>query len=195
MVHALPVLAYKNDELEPYISKKAVDFHYGVHHQTYLVNLNNLIPGTRFEDSSLEEIVKESDGKIYNNGAQVWNHSFYFTALSPKPTKKPEGKLLQAINNEYGSFELFIERITKVALSLFGSGWVWVVKKHDGSLNIIPESNAGNPLLLSLKPILNIDVWEHAYYLDYQNRRADYIKNFWKVLDWKIISERYDKIK
>lgn len=193
MSHTLPVLPYKEDALEPYISKKTIEFHYGKHHQAYVNNLNKLLPGTRFEKDDLETIVKEADGGLYNNGSQAWNHAFYFTELSPEPAKQPRGRLASVIKEEFGSMELFIEKFSNVANSLFGSGWVWLVKRHDGSLNIIPESNAGNPMLLNLKPIMNIDVWEHAYYLDYQNRRPEYVKNFWNVLDWEIICRRYDE--
>jgi Fe-Mn family superoxide dismutase len=193
MIHQLPKLPFNDDALEPFISKKTIEFHYGKHHQAYLNNLNNLIPGTKFENLPLDEIVKESDNGIYNNSAQVWNHTFYFMALSPKPAKEPKGLLAEAINNDFGSFEQFKERFSAQALALFGSGWLWLVRTHDKRLNIIPESNAGNPIRINLKPILTIDVWEHAYYLDYQNRRADYLKNLWNIIDWSVVEKRFEE--
>ena len=194
MAFTLPILGYKDDALEPYITKKTMDFHYGKHLQTYINNLNDLIKETKFENANLEEIVTNSDGAIFNNGAQTWNHIFYFRQFSPTANKKPEGKLASAIDKEFESFDNFKEKFSKTAISLFGSGWVWLIKKYDNSLAIVPESNAGNPMLIGLKPILTIDVWEHAYYLDYQNRRPDYVKNFWHIVDWTIISKRYEEL-
>ncbi|MFC2137194.1 superoxide dismutase [Bacteroidota bacterium] len=192
MPFTLPILAYKENALEPYISKKTIDFHYGKHLQGYINNLNNLIKGTKFEKANLEDIVNNSDGATFNNGAQAWNHIFYFKQFSPTAKKQPEGKLNNAIIKEFESFDNFIEKFSQTANTLFGAGWVWLVKKYDNSLAIIPESNAGNPMLIGLKPIMVIDVWEHAYYLDYQNRRPEYVKNFWHILDWNIISKRYE---
>jgi len=191
MKFSLPQLPYELDALEPQISKKTLEFHYGKHHQTYVNNLNNLIPGTRFENADLETIIKEADGGIYNNGAQVWNHTFYFTALSPKGGNAPTGPLAQAIDEVYGSFENFREEFNKAATTLFGSGWAWLVKNNDGKVEIIKESNAGNPMRNGLTPILTCDVWEHAYYLDYQNRRPDYLANFWNCVDWDIVGKRF----
>lgn len=191
MEHKLPALRYACDALEPHISKTTLEYHYGKHHQKYVNNLNQLIPGTRFEDASLEDIIKEADGGIFNNGAQVWNHTFYFEALAPDPEPAPGKKLLDAINDKYGSLETMKEQFSKEAATLFGSGWVWLVKTGDGSLDIVPESNAGNPLRSGLTPILTIDVWEHAYYLDVQNRKPDYIANFWNIVDWDKVSGRY----
>ncbi len=191
MAHQLFVLPYAEDDLEPHVSKETLDFHHGKHHQAYVTKLNDFIPGTKFENATLEIIVKESEGGIYNNGAQVWNHTFYFSQFAKNPSNEPSGKLADAIQENFGSFQEFKEAFNRPAVSLFGSGWVWLVRKHDNSLSIIPESNAGNPMRLSLKPILTLDVWEHAYYLDYQNRRADYIEAFWKIVDWKIIEKRF----
>ncbi|MBN2520119.1 MAG: superoxide dismutase [Bacteroidales bacterium] len=194
MSHILPKLPYNDNALEPYISRKTIEFHYGKHHQAYVSNLNNLIAGTKFENTDLETIIKTADGGIFNNGAQIWNHTFYFFGLSPKPVKEPGGQLAIEINNEFGSLQGLIDKFSQTANSLFGSGWVWLVKKHNGGLGIISESNAGNPIIINLKPIAVIDVWEHAYYLDYQNRRAEYIKNFWNIFDWKIVTQRYNEI-
>lgn len=191
MTFKLPDLPYTLDALEPNISKKTFEFHYGKHHQAYVTNLNNLIPGTEFENADLETIVKKADGPIFNNGAQVWNHTFFFLSFSPNGGGKPTGALAAAIDNTFGSFEKFKEAFSQAAATLFGSGWAWLVKKADGSLEIIKEGNAGNPLRNGLTPILTCDVWEHAYYLDYQNKRPDYIQNFWNVIDWNVVGNRY----
>lgn len=190
MKHTLPNLPYSAEDLSPAISAKTIEFHHGKHHQAYVNNLNNLIVGTKFENADLETIIKEADGGIFNNGAQVWNHTFYFFAFSPKPQKAPTGKLLDLINAQFGSFEQFKEKFTSAAASLFGSGWAWLVVNKEGKLEITQESNAGNPIRKELKPLLTCDVWEHAYYLDYQNRRPDYLKGFWDIIDWKVIEER-----
>lgn len=191
MKHELPKLPYELSSLEPNISLKTLEFHYGKHHQAYVNNLNNLIQGTKFEDASLETIVKESEGAIFNNAAQIWNHTFYFLSLSPEPGKFPAIKLADAINKDFGSLDEFKEKFSKAALTLFGSGWAWLVKDNMNKLSIIQESNAGNPLTKGLTPILTCDVWEHAYYLDYQNKRQEYIDNFWKIVDWNMLSCRF----
>jgi Fe-Mn family superoxide dismutase len=191
MSFELPKLPYELDALEPHISKKTLEFHYGRHHQAYVNNLNNLVVGTKFENTTLETIVKEAEGGIFNNGAQVWNHTFYFTGFSTDGAREPAGKLADAINRQFGSFSAFRDEFSKAANTLFGSGWAWLVKNPDGTLNILQESNAGNPLRKGLVPLLTCDVWEHAYYLDYQNKRPDYIQAFWSVLDWNIISGRF----
>ncbi len=191
MPFELPKLPYEPDALQPYISRQTIDFHYGKHHQAYVNNLNSLIAGTPFENATLEDIVRKAGDGIFNNGAQVWNHTFYFFSFSPKGNREPSGNLAKAINNQYGSFAGFKEQFTKAAVSLFGSGWAWLVKKENGTLDIVQESNAGNPLRNGLTPLMTCDVWEHAYYLDYQNKRADYLQAFWNVLDWKVIAERY----
>ena len=191
MKFELPKLPYEVSALNPSISDRTIEFHYGKHHQAYVNNLNNLIPGTKFEDADLETIIREAEGPIFNNAAQVWNHTFYFNQFSPKPCTLPKGELAKAIDRQFGSFEKFKEEFTKASVGLFGSGWTWLVKNDDGSLDIVPESNAGTPLRKGKKPILTCDVWEHAYYLDYQNRRPDYVTNFWNILDWDVISDRY----
>lgn len=191
MKHELPLLPYAFDALEPIISQQTITFHYGKHHQAYVNNLNNLIVGTKFENADLLTIIKEADGGIFNNGAQVWNHTFYFEAFSPKPKSMPEGKLSEAIVKDFGSFDSFKESFQKAAATLFGSGWAWLVVNKDGKLDIIQTSNAANPIRDGQKPLLTCDVWEHAYYLDYQNRRPDYINEFWKIVDWEIIEKRF----
>lgn len=191
MKFELPKLPYELSALNPTISDKTLEFHYGKHHQAYVNNLNNLVPGTKFENADLETIVLESDGPIFNNAAQVWNHTFYFNQFSPKPSAAPSGDLAKAIDAAFGSFEKFKEEFTKASVGLFGSGWAWLVKNADGSLEIVQEANAGNPLRKGKKPILTCDVWEHAYYLDYQNRRPDYVASFWSIIDWNVISSRY----
>ncbi len=187
----LPKLSYAADALQPYLSKQTIEFHYGKHHQAYVNNLNNLVPGTRFENATLEQIIGEADGAIFNNGAQVWNHTFYFESFSPSGKREPSGRIADAINASFGSFSSFREQFAKSAVTLFGSGWAWLVKKADGSLEIVQEPNAGNPLRKGLVPILTCDVWEHAYYLDYQNKRPDYVQAYWNILDWEIIASRF----
>lgn len=187
----LPKLPYAANALEPVITEKTISFHYGKHHQAYVNNLNGLIKGTPFENEDLETIIKKSEGPTFNNAAQVWNHTFYFFQFSPNGGGEPQGKLADAINKEWGSFDKFKEEFNQAATGLFGSGWAWLVAHPDGKLEIVKESNAGNPMTKGLKPILTFDVWEHAYYLDYQNRRPDHLKEIWNILDWKVISERY----
>jgi superoxide dismutase, Fe-Mn family len=191
MAFELPKLPYKEDALVPFISAETLEYHYGKHHQAYVNNLNGLIPGTEFENSGLESIIARAEGGIFNNAAQVWNHTFYFESFSKNGSKTPVGDLEEAIRKSFGTFESFKEQFTKSASTLFGSGWAWLAKKDDGSLLIIQESNAGNPLRKGLKPILTCDVWEHAYYIDYRNKRPDYIKSFWEIIDWEKVSSRF----
>ena len=191
MPFELPKLPYAADALQPFISKQTIDFHYGKHHATYVNNLNNLVQGTRFENASLDQIVREAEGPVFNNGAQIWNHTFYFESFSPTGGREPSGPLAATITAAFGSFESFKEQFTKSAMTLFGSGWSWLVKRPDGSLEIVQEPNAGNPLRKGFTPLFTCDVWEHAYYLDYQNKRPDYLQAFWNVLDWKVISDRF----
>jgi Fe-Mn family superoxide dismutase len=191
MKFELPPLPYAIDALEPHISKTTLEYHHGKHHQAYVNNVNKLIPGTEFENADLETIIKKADGGIFNNGAQVWNHTFYFNQFSPNGGGEPAGALAEAINKSFGSFEAFKDEFSKAAATLFGSGWAWLVKKDDGSLEIVKESNAGNPIRNGLTPVLTCDVWEHAYYLDKQNKRPDYIADFWKIVDWKLVGDRY----
>jgi Fe-Mn family superoxide dismutase len=189
MKHALPELRFGPRDLEPHISEKTIEFHYGKHHQAYVNNLNKLIEGTSFEQAGLEDIIREAEGGIFNNGAQVWNHSFYFSCLSPKGGGEPKGALKQALERDFNSYSEFQQKFTTAAITLFGSGWVWLAKEPEGKLRILQQSNAGNPIRDGLVPILTCDVWEHAYYLDYQNRRPDYISSFWELVDWDIVAE------
>ena len=191
MAFELPKLPYAKNALEPYISEKTLEFHYGKHHQAYVTNINNLIKGTEFENATLEEIIAKADGGIFNNGAQVWNHSFYFMQFSPDGCNEPKDELKAAIEAKFGSTEAFKEQFSKAAATLFGAGWAWLVVDEKGELEIVQTSNAGNPLKVNMKPILTCDVWEHAYYIDKQNARPKYIEDFWKILDWKVISERF----
>jgi Fe-Mn family superoxide dismutase len=192
MSFELPKLNYELDALEPYISKKTLEFHYGKHHQAYVNNLNNLSAGTEFENASLEQIVKKADGGIFNNAAQVWNHTFYFNQFCKDGCDEPRDGLKAAIEKAFGSIEAFKEQFTKAAATLFGSGWAWLVKNEAGKLEIVQASNAANPLRDGKTPIMTCDVWEHAYYLDKQNARPSYIADFWKILDWKVIAERFN---
>ena len=185
-------LPYESNALEPVISKQTVEFHHGKHVQAYVNNLNNLIKGTPFENASLVDIVKHSDGGIFNNAAQVWNHEFYFYTFSKTGSGKPSGALAEAINKQFGSFEDFKKEFNAASVSLFGSGWAWVAKDKSGKLVILKESNAGNPLKAGLVPLIGFDVWEHSYYLDYQNRRADHISALWDIIDWKVVEKRFE---
>jgi len=191
MEHKLPELPYALDALAPHISKETLEFHYGKHHQTYITNLNNLIKGTEFENASLEDIVKKSSGGVFNNAAQVWNHTFYWMGLSPKGGGEPTGALADAINKKWGSFGEFKAKFTANAVGTFGSGWGWLVKKPDGSLDLASTSNAGTPLTGADKPLLTCDVWEHAYYVDYRNARPKYVEAFWNLVDWDFVAKNY----
>jgi Fe-Mn family superoxide dismutase len=191
MAFELPKLPYKLDALVPFVSEETLEYHYGKHHQAYVNNLNGLVPGTEFENADLETIIKKAEGGIFNNGAQVWNHTFYFEAFSKNGRKEPVGDLAEAIKKSFNSLDSFKEQFNKAAGTLFGSGWAWLAKAQDGSLQILQESNAGNPLRKGLKPLLTCDVWEHAYYIDYRNKRPDYIKNFWEILDWEKVASRF----
>jgi Fe-Mn family superoxide dismutase len=191
MVFELPKLPYANNSLVPYISEEAIEFHYGKHHQTYVNNLNGLVTGTDFENSDLVSIIMKGEGAIFNNAAQIWNHTFYFESFSKNGRKAPVGLLADEITKSFGSFEGFREQFTKSAATIFGSGWAWLAKKDDGTLHIMQESNAGNPLKKGFIPLLTCDVWEHAYYIDYRNRRPDYIKSFWEIIDWDIVGMRF----
>ena len=184
-------LPYAPEALEPVISKATIDFHHGKHLQAYVNNLNNLIPGTKFENAPLEKIVAESDGAIFNNAGQILNHNLYFTQFSPKGGGEPKGKLADAIKATWGSFEDFKKEFNAAGAGLFGSGWVWLAKDKDGKLSITKEANGSNPVAKGLTPMLGFDVWEHAYYLDYQNRRPDHLNALWQIVDWDAVGERY----
>lgn len=191
MAHELPPLPYAENALEPHISAETLEYHYGKHHQAYVTNLNNLIPGTEFENMSLEDIVKKSSGGIFNNAAQIWNHTFYWNSLSPRGGGAPGGALAAAIDKAFGSFDKFKEQFTQCAVTTFGSGWAWLVKNGDGSLAIVSTSNAGCPLTAGQTPLLTCDVWEHAYYIDYRNLRAKYVEAFWSLVNWDFAAKNF----
>ncbi|MGZ2370256.1 superoxide dismutase [Ancylomarina sp. YFZ004] len=194
MKHELPKLPYALDALEPLISQRTLEFHYGKHHQAYVNNLNNLIEDTSFENAELVDIILKSDGGIFNNAAQVFNHTFYFMALKPRGGGKPRNKLYDAIVYTFGTFEKFKEEFSKAGATLFGSGWVWLVADTNNKLSIVRTPNAENPLCDNLMPIMTLDVWEHAYYLDTQNARPKYIENFWELIDWELIESRFENL-
>ncbi|HRL22184.1 MAG TPA: superoxide dismutase [Fe] [Alcaligenes sp.] len=189
MAFTLPALPYELNALEPHVSKETLEFHYGKHHQAYVTNLNNLVAGTEFENASLEDVVKKSSGGVFNNAAQVWNHTFYWNSLSPNGGGAPSGKLADAINAKWGSFDAFKEAFTKSAVGNFGSGWTWLVKKTDGSLDIVNTSNAGTTLTSDDVALLTCDVWEHAYYIDYRNARPKYLEQFWNLVNWDFAAQ------
>ena len=191
MAHTLPALPYAMDALAPIISKETLEFHYGKHHQTYVTNLNNLIPGTEFESASLEEIVKKSTGGVFNNAAQVWNHTFYWNSMAPNAGGEPTGKLADAIKAKWGSVAAFKEAFNKSAAGNFGSGWTWLVKKPDGSVDIVNTSNAATPLTTADVPLLTCDVWEHAYYIDFRNARPKYLESFWSLVNWSFAAKNF----
>lgn len=192
MTYEMPKLPYANDALAPVISKATIDYHYGKHLQTYVNNLNNLVPGTEFEGKSVEQIVATApDGAIFNNAGQVLNHTLYFLQFTPKPShKEPKGKLAEAIKKDFGSFDNFKKEFNAASVGLFGSGWSWLSVDKNGKLVITKEPNGSNPVRHGLKPLLGFDVWEHAYYLDYQNRRADHVDKLWEIIDWDVVESR-----
>ncbi|CNK73800.1 superoxide dismutase [Fe] [Yersinia alsatica] len=189
MSFELPALPYAQNALEPHISAETLEYHYGKHHNTYVVNLNNLIKDTEFAAKTLEEIIKTSSGGIFNNAAQVWNHTFYWHCLSPNGGGEPTGKVDDAIKQSFGSFAEFKAQFTDAAVKNFGAGWTWLVKKADGTLAIVSTSNAATPLTTSDKPLLTVDVWEHAYYIDYRNARPKYLENFWALVNWSFVEQ------
>ena len=192
MEHKLPELPYARNGLEPHISAETLDFHYGKHHQAYVTNLNNLIKGTEFESASLEDIVRKAPaGGIFNNAAQVWNHTFYFTGMGPQGGGEPTGALATAINAAFGSFAEFKTKFSASAVGNFGSGWTWLVKNAQGGVEIVNTSNADTPLRTAHKPVLTVDVWEHAYYVDKRNARPAYVEAWWNVVDWSVAAQRF----
>lgn len=184
MPFELPALPYEMDALSPHISKETLEYHYGKHHRAYVTNLNNLVIGTEFENRVLEQIMEKATGAIFNNAAQMWNHTFYWHSLAPNGGGEPKGELAAAIQRDFGSFDTFKILFTKAAATQFGSGWAWLVKNKKNELEVVQTSNAGNPLLDDKKPLLTCDVWEHAYYIDTRNDRGTYINNFWKLVNW-----------
>lgn len=191
MEHTLPALPYALDALAPHISKETLEFHHGKHHQAYVTNLNGLIKGTEFEAMSLEDIIRKSSGGVFNNAAQIWNHTFYWNSLSPKGGGAPTGALAAAIQAKWGSFEAFKEAFNKSAVGNFGSSWTWLVKKADGSLDIVNTSNAATPLTGADKPLITCDLWEHAYYIDYRNSRPNYLGGYWNLVNWDFASANF----
>jgi len=189
MAFTLPELPYAIDALAPHISQETLEYHHGKHHSAYVTNLNKLTEGKPEASKTLEEIIKSTKGPIFNNAAQAWNHTFYWNCLKQNGGGTPEGALLEAINTSFGSFEEFKTLFTSMAVGLFGSGWVWLVKDEDGTLGIEAMSNAGNPLTSDQTPLLTCDVWEHAYYIDYRNARAKYVESFWNLVNWKFVAE------
>ncbi len=190
MAIELPALPYDRTALEPHISGETIDFHYGKHHQAYVTNLNNLIKGTDFEALDLEAIVRKAQGGMFNNAAQVWNHTFYWNCLKPSGGGEPSGKLAEAITKSFGSFAAFKEQFTQTALTTFGSGWAWLVQRPDGSLALVSTPNAATPLTGNDKALLTCDVWEHAYYVDYRNARPKYVEAFWNLVNWDFVASQ-----
>ncbi|MDE7464926.1 MAG: superoxide dismutase [Muribaculaceae bacterium] len=186
-----PRLPYAPDALSPVITPVTIDYHYGKHEKAYIDTLNSLIEGTEYEDKTLEEIIRTSNGKLFNQASQAWNHILYFFQFSPEGRRAPEGELLKKIEEQFGSFDEFKKKFEEAGATLFGSGWAWLSADAKGDLFITQGSNAANPLTEGLTPIMTFDVWEHAYYLDYQNRRAEYLKKLWDIVDWEIIEQRY----
>lgn len=193
MEHKLPELPYAKDALAPGISAETLEYHYGKHHKTYVDNINKLIAGTEFENMTLEEIVKKASGGVFNNAAQVWNHTFYWNCLSPSGGGEPSGALADAIARDFGSFAQFKDKFSSAAVTQFGSGWAWLLKNPDGSLAIEATSNAGTPLTEGKKPLLTCDVWEHAYYIDYRNARPKYVEAFWSLVNWRFATGNFEK--
>jgi len=193
MEHKLPELPYAMDALAPTISKETLEYHYGKHHQTYVTNLNNLIKGTEFEKMSLEDIVMKSSGGLFNNAAQIWNHTFYWNCLSPNGGGEPTGELAAAINASFGSFANFKDEFSKCSITTFGAGWGWLVKNSDGSIALASTSNAGTPMTEGQTALMTCDVWEHAYYIDYRNARPKYLEAFWKLVNWDFIAANFAK--
>lgn len=191
MIHELPALPYAKDALQPYISAETLEFHYGKHHQAYVTNLNNLIKGTEFELMGLDDIIMKSSGGVFNNAAQVWNHTFYWLCLTPSGGGAPTGALADAITAKWGSFDAFKEAFTKAAIGTFGSGWAWLVKNAAGELDIISTSNAATPMTTGQRALMTCDVWEHAYYVDYRNARPKYVEAFWNLVNWTFVSANF----
>ncbi len=191
MTYELPALPYAQNALEPVISEETIGYHYGKHHQTYVTNLNNLVPGTEFEGKPLEEIIMSASAGIFNNAAQVWNHTFYWNCLSPNGGGEPSGALAEAINGTFGSFDEFKKQFSTSAATNFGSGWTWLVKNSDGSIEIFNTSNAGSPMTDGKTALLTVDVWEHAYYVDYRNARPQYLEEIWKLINWDFVAANF----
>lgn len=193
MIHELPKLPYALDALQPVISKETLEYHYGKHHKAYVDNLNKLIPGTEFENMSLEETIMKSSGGIFNNAAQVWNHTFYWHCMSPKKQPEPTGRLADAIKKTFGSFDEFKKKFSETAVKTFGSGWGWLAKDKNGNLEILSTSNAETPMTQHKQALLTCDVWEHAYYIDYRNLRPTYVEKFWDIVNWEFVAKKFEE--
>ena len=193
MTYTQPTLPYANDALAPAISEETVNYHYGKHEKAYIDNLNKLIKGTEFEDMDLEEVIRHAEGPLFNNASQAWNHIFYFFTFSPDGSREPQGDLRKAIDREFGSLDKFKKAFVDAGVGLFGSGWVWLSRDDSGRLFITQGANAESPIKNGLVPLLTFDVWEHAYYLDYQNRRADALNALWDIVDWDVVEGRYEE--
>src|SRR3990167_5255639 len=193
MAFTLPPLPYPLAALAPHISQETLEYHYGKHHQAYVNKLNGLIAGTEWEGRSLEEIIRQSQGGIFNNAAQVWNHTFYWHSMSPIGGGEPKGALASALAKKFGTFEKFKDSFTQAAINQFGSGWAWLVRNKQGELEVVSTSNAGNPLTEGKKPLLICDVWEHAYYIDTRNDRAKYVSHFWQVVHWDFVANNFSE--
>lgn len=191
MAFTLPPLPYAMDALAPHISAETLEYHYGKHHNAYVTNLNKLVEGTEFANQTLEDIIKKSTGGIFNNAAQVWNHTFYWHCLSPNGGGEPNGALLTAINNTFGSFDEFKQKFTQASITTFGSGWAWLVQDNQGNLKITSTSNAGTPMTEGHTALLTCDVWEHAYYIDYRNARPTYLEAFWNLVNWNFVDQNF----
>lgn len=191
MSFELPPLPYPHDALAPYMSKETLEFHHDKHHKTYVDNLNKLIPGTEFEGKDLETIIIKSSGGVFNNAAQIWNHTFFWECLAANAGGEPTGVLADAINRDFGSFDNFKEKFSDVSIKQFGAGWGWLVKTNEGRLEVTATSNAGNPMTDGKKPLLTCDVWEHAYYIDYRNKRPDFLGAFWKLVNWNFVEKNF----
>lgn len=188
----LPPLPYALDALMPHISKETLEYHYGKHHMTYVTNLNNLVNNTEFANKTLEDIIMTAKGPIFNNAAQIWNHTFYWHSMKPNGGGKPTGKLLEAIERDFGSFDKFKEDFSKITIGTFGSGWGWLVKDAHGKLSVVSTSNAGTPLTDGKTPLITCDVWEHAYYIDFRNLRAKYVEAFWALVNWDFAAKNFE---
>jgi Fe-Mn family superoxide dismutase len=195
MNHTLPKLPYALDALEPHIDARTVEIHYSKHHQTYVDNLNKLVPGNEFAELTLDQIVLKAQGPVFNNAAQIWNHTFYWDGMKPNGGGEPKGELLQAIEKSFGNYTNFKDQLSKISVTQFGSGWGWLVQKKDGVLAVVQTGNAANPMTTGDVPLLTCDVWEHAYYLKYQNRRADYVNSWWNTVNWDAVVARFTAAK
>jgi len=189
MPFELPELPYAKNALAPHISEETLEYHYGKHHQAYVNKLNGMVPGTEFENASLEDIIMKANGGVFNNAAQIWNHTFYWNSMSPNGGGEPDGDLANALFETFGSLETFKEKFTEAGMTQFGSGWAWLVKNKSGDLEIVKTLNAGNPMTDGHTPLLTCDVWEHAYYIDTRNDRGKYISNFWQLVNWQFAAE------